>query len=70
LGTPQPGSNPVGGSFNNPQLGAIFITLIRTFLLEGCPIHLLLINLEEGLIIPDKVLVLTRILDGTQFLMT
>jgi hypothetical protein len=22
LGTPQPGSNPVGGSFNNPQFGA------------------------------------------------
>jgi hypothetical protein len=22
LGTPQPGSNPVGGSFNNPQLGS------------------------------------------------
>jgi hypothetical protein len=39
LGTPQPRSNLVGGSFNNPQFGAnptgeIFITLIRTFLLE------------------------------------
>jgi len=71
-----PGSHPEEVSFTlwatpNPDpiwLGEIFITPNRTFLLEWCPTNLLWIILEEGIIIPDRAMVLTRTLDGLQFL--
>jgi hypothetical protein len=74
LGTPQPGSNPVGGSFNNPQLGSNptggnFHNPYQNIPAGMMPNPYFTNQPGGGSYNSDKVLVLTRILDGTQFLM-